>query len=569
MFWSNRSIGWKYTLVYILTISLFLVSSVAITYLNLDVERKVEDMNEQGVQLESLNQMEISIQERFLLLSRFMVAPNTTQVDQFNESVEKFDTLIEEVAPALLSSEEKKLFEIVSKNDEEIRTLYTEYVLIRDRDKDEQLNFRTLRDAGRNYSQASFALNQIKNVVDETRESNQSAVFDRFEDMRVIFLVAIVFSLLVGTVILVVVNREITRKMRLITNFGDQLTDGYLYATPVQVKGNDEFQKLAQILTAVQATFLEVIERLSYVGKDLEGKSEVLDSEAKKLNDKNTDVKVHVNELKGAMTEQSELVESVANYSDMFNKRIHAIEDNSQAMHQKSKAVSDKTDAGIEVMKGSREHINQMHQLINESVKQVNVLNEGAKEVADLSLLVNDIANRTNLLSLNASIEAARAGEKGKGFAVVAHEIRDLSQDVNASITNMNEVLAKIQTDTKEVVNILSKSSVGIASESEQMDKNISILLDMQQFIKDLSMHVEKNYVSSKSMVGENKQMHDAIHFMQETSATTLDKLEQSSRVIQDQRRGVRQITEQSEGLKHEADQLNQLIQTTIKTSDK
>jgi methyl-accepting chemotaxis protein len=78
MLWKNRSIGWKYSLVYVITIALFLASAGLITYYLIDVETKVNDMNEEVHQMDKLNEMEILIQERFVLLSRYMVAPDTT-----------------------------------------------------------------------------------------------------------------------------------------------------------------------------------------------------------------------------------------------------------------------------------------------------------------------------------------------------------------------------------------------------------------------------------------------------------------------------------------------------------
>lgn len=77
MLWKSRSIGWKYSLVYVITIALFLASAGLITYL-IDVETKVNDMNEEVHQMDKLNEMEFLIQERFVLLSRYMVAPDST-----------------------------------------------------------------------------------------------------------------------------------------------------------------------------------------------------------------------------------------------------------------------------------------------------------------------------------------------------------------------------------------------------------------------------------------------------------------------------------------------------------
>lgn len=569
MLWKNRSIGWKYSLVYVITIALFLASAGLITYYLIDVETKVNDMNEEVHQMDKLNEMEILIQERFVLLSRYMVAPDTTQVNQFNDTVETFDQLAEEVNQHITKDEERQLFDVVIAQDQEIRTLYQDYIQIRERDKTEQLDFLTLRDAGRNYSQASFALTELKNIADEDLAQDTSVIFTRFTDTRMIFLIAIAVSLVIGTVILVIVNRDVTKKMRSITKFGDALMQGDLTAKPIKIKGTDEFSKLGSILNNVQTTFKGLIERLSSVSTHLNEESTQLDEGARTLQTKNKDVKSHVSELKTAVNHQSNLTQDIVTYSETFNERIGIIEEESNAMRHKSKDVSVQTEQGIKVMNASVNQINTMYELIDQSTKEIMKLKDNIGQVSDLSALVNDIAKRTNLLSLNASIEAARAGEKGKGFAVVASEIRELSQDVNASITDMNNVLSTIQTGAEEVSDVLVQSSEGIATEKENMGKNIGVLEKMQQFIDELTDHVDTNYDSLQIMINENQQLSQAIRAMQASSEQTFEQLNLSDQAIKEQRHGVAAIASQSEALKAESIQLKDLIETLKQKNEK
>jgi len=237
-------------------------------------------------------------------------------------------------------------------------------------------------------------------------------------------------------------------------------------------------------------------------------------------------------------------------------------------MRHKSKDVSVQTEQGIKVMNASVSQINTMYELINQSTKEIIKLKDNIGQVSDLSALVNDIAKRTNLLSLNASIEAARAGEKGKGFAVVASEIRELSQDVNASITDMNDVLSTIQTGAEEVSEVLIQSSDGIAKEKDNMGQNIGVLEKMQQFIVELTNHVDTNYESLKVMIDENHQLHQSISEMQASSEQTFEQLNLSDRAIKEQRHGVAAIASQSEALKTESLQLRGLIETLKKNSE-
>ena len=111
----------------------------------------------------------------------------------------------------------------------------------------------------------------------------------------------------------------------------------------------------------------------------------------------------------------------------------------------------------IEGMDTIREHI-------QETSKRIKRLGESSQEIGDIIELINDIAEQTNILALNASIQAAMAGEAGRGFAVVADEVQRLAER-SANATKQIEALVKaIQADTNEAVISMEKSTSGVVN---------------------------------------------------------------------------------------------------------
>lgn len=144
---------------------------------------------------------------------------------------------------------------------------------------------------------------------------------------------------------------------------------------------------------------------------------------------------------------------------------------------------------------------------------EISGLEEGAEQIGDVILLINDIAEQINLLALNATIEAARAGEAGKGFAVVATEVKNLAEQTAGATKEISDLIGNIQNKTSTAVRSIKEVDQTIATMNE-ISRNIADAIEGQSFatreiaknIQEAASHtskVKENVTSAASSFGQ------------------------------------------------------------------
>jgi DNA-binding LacI/PurR family transcriptional regulator len=123
------------------------------------------------------------------------------------------------------------------------------------------------------------------------------------------------------------------------------------------------------------------------------------------------------------------------------------------------------------------EESNTVVKVTDEANTFVDKLNRKAEDITGLTKLINDLSERTDVLSINARIEAARAGASGKGFTIVANEIKELSQKISESIEKINKMIEEIQIDSKDTLNSMSNIH-GIINKIYSLTENINVRIE-------------------------------------------------------------------------------------------
>ena len=187
---------------------------------------------------------------------------------------------------------------------------------------------------------------------------------------------------------------------------------------------------------------------------------------------------------------------------------------------------------GGDAVRRTIDGMNTIRETIQETSKRIKRLGESSQEIGNIVELINDIAEQTNILALNASIQASMAGEAGRGFAVVADEVQRLAERA-ANATKQIEVLVRtIQTDTNEAVVSMERSTTDVVGGALLAENAGAALEEIEQVSNQIASLVQNISGSSRQQTAAAQNIARNMQVLKEISAQTADSTNATSAAI-------------------------------------
>jgi len=189
-----------------------------------------------------------------------------------------------------------------------------------------------------------------------------------------------------------------------------------------------------------------------------------------------------------------------------------------EGAHRASKSAQN----GAEVVEKTVAVMGQIADKVQETAKTVESLGARSDQIGNIIGTIEDIADQTNLLALNAAIEAARAGEQGRGFAVVADEVRALAERTTRATREIGEMIKAIQNETKGAVAAMEQGVRQVESGTQEAAKSGAALRDILEQVNDVAMQVNQIATAAEEQTATTTEissnMHQITDVVQETS---------------------------------------------------
>ncbi|MBN8724939.1 MAG: CHASE3 domain-containing protein [Acidobacteria bacterium] len=220
---------------------------------------------------------------------------------------------------------------------------------------------------------------------------------------------------------------------------------------------------------------------------------------------------------------------------------IEEVKQTSQFVNQQTKMVAESSQKAVQVSKIGEKSVDDTVAMMNQLREQTEMvasnvvkLSEQSQAIGNIITTVNDLADQSNILAINAAIEAARAGEQGRGFAVVAQEVKNLADQSKTATKEIRTILVDIQKATNLVVMSMEKASKAVETSVKQSMNAGESIKSLAKTIAENAKSITQISVSAQEQSIGMDQLSLAMHNIKEASEQNVIAMKQAELTVKD-----------------------------------
>jgi len=299
--------------------------------------------------------------------------------------------------------------------------------------------------------------------------ASEAEILDGVASLKWSLIIMTITFGLIGAALGTIIAREIAKQLQLIKSVIETVADGDLTQT-ARSKYQDEVGAVAAALNKTVESVRTALGRTAQASKQVNETSM---------------------ELAAMAQEVSAAIEEIASTTNQFSGTIETMNQNAQDMNAKVEAIFEKAEDGNQALKEISSQVAMLRDNAKRMSEEITILGTLSEQIGNIAHMIDEIANQTNLLALNAAIEAARAGEHGRGFAVVADEVRKLAEQSSKATTEIDTLIKKVQSGIFTAVKDMNDNYEVTSKAMQSVENSNSVLGTILSDVETIAHQVE------------------------------------------------------------------------------
>lgn len=314
-------------------------------------------------------------------------------------------------------------------------------------------------------------------------------------------------------------------------------------------------------------SFNSMVDKLRDILKETSNISRVVNDTSRGIFDKNNDLKQVMEQVATSANELAVGANAISEDVSDMAESIREIEDKVASYAHSTKVMNERSELTLSLVERGRQSVDSqsagMKRTVAASSDVAATIEDLAKKAEGISAItrtISDLAEQTNLLSLNASIEAARAGEHGRGFAVVAQEVRKLAEESTASTKEVFQLVSSIDNGVQKAIQNIHVNAEVVKLQTGMLKESEQIFAEIVNSVEFISKQIAQFSNESDIMLESARKISGAIQNISAITQQSAAGTEQVSASMNEQIYSVQAVVAETEKMQQAAMQLQRTI---------